>query len=119
MSAGILIRAYAVGFGDCILLRLPDGKDVRHVLIDFGRSPNDSASLARFPAIASDVAKTTGGHLDLVVMTHEHLDHLEGFHRERAIFDKMDVDQVWMGLPSHPESTTRTATHVRRRSCRM
>jgi hypothetical protein len=25
---------------------------------------------------------------------------MEGFYRERAVFDKMQVDQVWMGLPS-------------------
>ncbi|MFO1303189.1 MAG: hypothetical protein U1F54_05620 [Burkholderiales bacterium] len=100
MSAGISIRAYVVGFGDCILLKLPDGDEVRHVLIDFGRAPNDASSLDRFPAIAADIARQCKGHLDLVVVTHEHLDHMEGFYRERAVFDKMQVDQVWMGLPS-------------------
>lgn len=102
MSAAIEIRAYRVGFGDCILLRLPDGQNIRHVLIDFGRSPNDAVSLERFPAIALDITKRCDGHLDLIVMTHEHLDHIEGFYRERAIFDQMEVDQVWMSLPSHP-----------------
>jgi hypothetical protein len=103
MTAKIQIRAYTVGFGDCILLRLPDGSRKRSMLIDFGRAPNDPESLARFPAIAKDIAKVTGGHLDVVVMTHEHLDHIEGFYRERAIFDAMQVDQVWMSLPSHPD----------------
>src|SRR5262249_8583110 len=32
-----------------------------------------------------------------------HLDHMEGFYRERAIFDQMEVEQVWMSLPSHPD----------------
>ena len=103
MSAGISIRAYVVGFGDCILLKLPDGDLTRHVLIDFGRAPNDAPSLERFPAIATDIAKQCKGRLDLVIVTHEHLDHMEGFYRERAVFDKMQVDQVWMGLPSHPD----------------
>src|SRR5436305_6351589 len=35
-------------------------------------------------------------------MTHEHLDHMEGFYREREFFDAMQVDRVWMSLPSHP-----------------
>ena len=107
MTAPIEIRAYIVGFGDCILLRLPDGPRTRHVLIDFGRAPNDASSLERFPAIANDVAKQCNGHLDLIVVTHEHLDHLEGFYRQRAVFDQMQVDQVWMGLPSHPSYYTK------------
>lgn len=100
MNAGIDIRAYVVGFGDCVLLSLPDDKRLRHVLVDFGRAPNDSASLGRFPAIANDIAERCEGRLDLIVVTHEHLDHLEGFYREREVFDRIDVEQVWMGLPS-------------------
>lgn len=103
MSATIDIRAYVVGFGDCILLRLPDTPTPRHVLVDFGRAPNDADSLQRFPAIAKDIASECNGHLDLVVMTHEHLDHIEGFYRERQVFDQIDVDQVWMSLPSRPD----------------
>jgi len=106
MSAPIRVRAYVVGFGDCILLSLPDGSRTRHILIDFGRAPNDAGSLERFPAIAENIARECNNHLDLVVMTHEHLDHIEGFYRERAVFDRMDVDRVWMSLPSHPEYYT-------------
>ena len=101
--SGITIRAYVVGFGDCVLLSLPDGAATRHVLVDFGRAPNDAESLQRFPAIARDIEQVCHGHLDLVIATHEHLDHIEGFYRERAIFDRMRVDQVWLGLPSHPD----------------
>ena len=102
MSNAIQIRGYIVGFGDCILLRLPDGTQTRHLLFDFGRAPNDGASLARFPDIAKNIEKQCNGHLDLLVMTHEHLDHMEGFYREREIFDRMQVDRVWMSLPSAP-----------------
>ena len=101
--ATIRIRAYVVGFGDCLLVSLPDGAHERHVLFDFGRAPNDSGSLQRFPDIALDIEKQCNGRLDLLVVTHEHLDHMEGFYRERAIFNRMQVDQVWMGLPSHPD----------------
>ena len=64
MSGSITIRAYVVGFGDCILLSLPDGGATRHVLVDFGRAPNDAESLQRFPAIAADIEKVCNGHLD-------------------------------------------------------
>lgn len=103
MTSTIEIRGYVVGFGDCVLLRLPDGNQTRHILIDFGRAPNDPSSLARFPAIAQDIEKRCNGHLDLLVMTHEHLDHMEGFYREREIFNRIAVDRVWMSLPSQPD----------------
>lgn len=107
MNSGIAIRAYVVGFGDCVLLSLPDGERQRHILVDFGRAPNDAASLGRFPAIAKDIAERCKGRLDLIVMTHEHLDHMEGFYREREVFDHIDVDQVWMSLPSDPDYYSR------------
>jgi beta-lactamase superfamily II metal-dependent hydrolase len=103
MSRPILVRAYVVGFGDCILLTLPDGNQTRNILIDFGRAPNDASSLQRFPEIARDIARRTGKHLDLLIMTHEHLDHMEGFYREREVFDQFQVDRVWMSLPSDPD----------------
>lgn len=103
MSGAIRIRGYVVGFGDCVLLSLPDGAKTRHILVDFGRAPNDAESLGRFPAIAEDIARRCEGHLDLLVMTHEHLDHMEGFYRERKVFDRITVDRVWMSLPSDPD----------------
>jgi beta-lactamase superfamily II metal-dependent hydrolase len=106
MTNPIRIRGYVVGFGDCVLLHLPDGKETRHVLIDFGRAPNDPSSMERFPSIARDIEKQCDGRIDLLVLTHEHLDHLEGFYREREIFNRMDVERVWMSLPSDPNYYT-------------
>ena len=41
-----------------------------------------------------------------MIATHEHLDHIEGFYRERSVFGRIQVDQVWLGLPSHPKYYT-------------
>jgi hypothetical protein len=106
MTGTIWIRGYVVGFGDCILLSLPDGAQMRHMLIDFGRAPNDPSSLVRFPEIARDIEKQCNGKIDLLIVTHEHLDHVEGFYREREIFNRMQIERVWMGLPSHPDYYT-------------
>jgi len=99
----IVVRAYVVGFGDCILARIPDGRATRHVLVDFGRAPGKGAGTSMFEAVARDIARFCGNHLDLLVVTHEHLDHLEGFYHQRKVFDGVKVDHVWMGLPSHPD----------------
>ena len=99
----IRVRSYNVGFGDCFLVSIPDGGTTRHLLIDFGNAPGKASSNESFPAIAEDIEKETGGHLDVVIMTHEHLDHMEGFYSQRKIFKRIKVDQVWMSLPSHPD----------------
>ncbi len=101
-AAKILIRSYVVGFGDCILARFRDGKTVRHMLVDFGRAPGKGGGTSMFAPIARDVEELCGGRLDLLVMTHEHLDHMEGFHHQRRIFDRLRIGHVWMSLPSRP-----------------
>jgi hypothetical protein len=91
---GISLRMHQVGFGDCFLLSfiydhaLDDGRDERHVLIDFGstRFPDedDHAGADQHVAVAQAVAERTGGKLDAVVMTHRHKDHLSGFGHPQA-----------------------------------
>ena len=106
MSVQITVRAYNVRFGDCSLVSIKDGAIERHALIDFGNSPTavkrDAGKNDVFEPVARDIRTRTGGVLDLLVMTHEHLDHLEGFHHQRAIFNSMTVRQVWMSLMSRP-----------------
>ena len=36
MGAKLLVRSYNVGCGDCIYVRIPDGEDGFHILIDCG-----------------------------------------------------------------------------------
>jgi len=81
----LTLRAYNVGFGDCLLLTFhyPDFK--RRVLIDFGSSSapkNADAKYMRNVALAiQDQCQDAGGtaKLDAVVVTHRHSDHLSGF----------------------------------------
>jgi hypothetical protein len=71
-----------VGFGDCFLFtfhyrgRTGD----RHMLIDFGSTqhpPNARAGLKK--AIANDIAAVVGKPLHVLVATHRHADHINGF----------------------------------------
>jgi hypothetical protein len=86
----ISVRMYQVGFGDCFLLSfhyaaaLDDGRDVRHVLFDFGTNRWPKQHAARFPDIAEDIAARTAGFLDAVVITHRHKDHVAGYANAEA-----------------------------------
>ena len=81
----ISVCAYQVGFGDCILLSfhypaaLPDGRNSRHLLFDFGSIRWPKGHTARYPEIAADVSARTGGVLDAIVITHRHKDHIGGY----------------------------------------
>jgi hypothetical protein len=75
---------YQVGFGDCFLLtfeyprELPDGRRERHMLVDFGttRLP---AGAPRLADTANLILEHTNSELDVLVVTHRHKDHLQGF----------------------------------------
>jgi hypothetical protein len=77
------LRAYNVGFGDCLLLTLTydEGeRPVRSVLFDFGSTKlPDSRVKNHMEVIAKDIAAESGGKLDVVVATHRHADHISGF----------------------------------------
>jgi hypothetical protein len=103
----VLIRMYGQGFGDCFLLAFPrapgpdeeDGaEDARpvYVLIDCGVVAGTPDGPARMRSIVADINATTGGHLDLLIITHEHWDHLSGFVQAKALWEELTVDALWV-----------------------
>ncbi len=80
------VRVYNVRFGDAILLSVPDrdghGSPVtRHILIDVGNvaaSTEGGKDLVFRPVVEDVLNELDGRALDLYVMTHEHLDHVQG-----------------------------------------
>jgi len=79
------VRVYNVRFGDAFLISVPDrakgGKPkTRHILVDVGNSQSGEGGInAVFEPVIRDVQRATKGRpLDLYVMTHEHMDHVQG-----------------------------------------
>jgi hypothetical protein len=56
-------------------------------------------------AVAKDVLKEVNGQIDLLVITHEHFDHLSGFSVEKAGFlDKeLTIDKLWFAWTEDPK----------------
>jgi glyoxylase-like metal-dependent hydrolase (beta-lactamase superfamily II) len=46
--------------------------------------------------VAKNIAKETGGTLDVVVATHQHTDHLSGFKQARTEFTAMKMKRLWL-----------------------
>src|SRR5215213_4451856 len=97
-NAKVRIRMYHQGLGDCFLLTFfKGGKDKGdvHILIDCGtlghakkEEPANAAEAAQQKAdkvemidVIHDIAAETRNRLQLLVITHEHKDHVSGFNR--------------------------------------
>jgi beta-lactamase superfamily II metal-dependent hydrolase len=103
------VRMYRVGLGDCFLVTSYQEDKPRHMLIDCGMFAGSRLN----PAIAEkdvqaqvvkDIAAETGGNLDVVVVTHEHMDHVSIFNSAKSIFDGMTFGQAWFGWVEDPDN---------------
>lgn len=90
----ITLRAYNVLFGDALLVSWDEDDGLHHAWVDFGNFHNDANAV--FEKVYNDVLQRTAGKLDLLVITHRHLDHMEGFFSQRKRF-KTDftIQRLW------------------------
>jgi hypothetical protein len=116
MADKLLVRLFDVGLGDCIYCRIPkahhDGRDF-HILLDCG-----TLSAASLLAAAMDKLKPLlplidgKRRIDLLVVTHEHKDHMTGFGLK--IWDDFSFGAIWMNAamdPDHPEAEKAKKLH--------
>jgi beta-lactamase superfamily II metal-dependent hydrolase len=90
----IEIRAYNVLFGDCLLVSWDENDSKHHAWIDFGNFSNDPNAV--FTPVYSDILALTHGKLDLLVVSHKHMDHLEGFYSMRnQIANDFEIKSIW------------------------
>jgi hypothetical protein len=104
------LRAYNVGFGDCLLLSLTyDDQTKRHVLIDFGSTERPtSAPRDHMLRIADNIAAETSNKLDVLIATHRHADHISGFGDSKAgpIIEGLKPDLVVQPWTEDPDLET-------------
>jgi len=98
------VRMFRQGLGDCFLLTFNPGGDEKHVLVDCGTLGSKYTDV-KLPEVIADIDKTTGGHLHLVVATHQHQDHLSGFGKVADQFGAKEkkIDHVWMAWTENPK----------------
>lgn len=102
----VSVIMYNVGFGDCFLLRFSYSNDMqRQVLIDCGSTSKTKDQMAR---VVDKLVEDSGGHVDAVVATHRHKDHigafgLAGIGRKLEALNPEVVIQPWT---EHPDAET-------------
>jgi hypothetical protein len=87
--------------GDCFLLRFPAKSKTVHMLIDCGILQGMPGAKERARRIMANVQSVTS-RLDVLVVTHEHMDHLSGFAQTREFFDTIELDELWLAWTEDP-----------------
>ena len=98
----IKIRMYNTGsVGDCLLLLFYKANTLTFkMLIDCG---GWKAPPAKITQCANDIAKTCSNKIDLLLVTHQHEDHVSGFNLARPVFDNIQFGDVWLSWAENPK----------------
>ncbi len=106
------VRMYRQGLGDCLLLSLlrPGGTPF-HMMFDCGVILGTKNAGQILSTVVADVITETGGHVDVLVVTHEHYDHVAGFKLASDRFatagapseGKLSVGEVWYAWTEDPD----------------
>lgn len=110
------VRMYRIGLGDCFLLTFGGPDRNFHVLIDcgtLGAKETEQSDKVSVQAVVDDIYNTAKHridgtdkhHIDLVIATHEHWDHLSGFTQLRKLFKKdapLTIGEVWLAWTENP-----------------
>ncbi len=106
MSDKLRVRLYNIRFGDAVLVTVPDNGTTRHILIDVGNvlSGKGGDDAVFKPVVEAIKGELGDKPLDLYVMTHEHMDHIQGlpFAKEKAGLE-LKVDYAWITASAAPD----------------
>ena len=115
--ARIRVRMYRQGLGDCFLVSILRAPKPFHIMIDCGVILGSKNAGEVLTNVVKDIIATTGGAVDVLVVTHEHYDHVAGFNLAEPLFAKpgetkrgetnpakLSVGEVWFAWTEDPEN---------------
>src|SRR5712692_8962484 len=97
-SRSVTVRMFCQGLGDCFLLTIPqNGRRPYSILVDCGVAMGTPNAEVIMKQVVSKISKLTQGIVDLLVITHQHWDHVSGFVHAAAELkpDKIEFKHLW------------------------
>jgi hypothetical protein len=90
------VRMYCMGTGDCFIIKLFSGEtESCKIMIDCGVW---TGSEERLRPYIVDLKKYVNNEVDILIITHEHLDHVSVFNTCSELFTSdFKVGKIWMG----------------------
>ena len=94
----VKVRLYCQGVGDAFLLAFPtaDPAEPAYLLIDCGIAKGTPDREARSRRIVENIAAATGGRLDILVITHQHFDHISSFQDSWREWLEIQVENLYL-----------------------
>lgn len=117
-ASGVKVRMYRQGHGDCFLLAFRDDNgEPFYFLIDCGLKPGSEVR-HKIQDVVDDIGEATENHLNVVLITHEHQDHVNGFWNqsfgnEIERFENIAVDHLWLAWTEDPNDDVANALRQR------
>jgi hypothetical protein len=121
---GITVRMYRQGHGDCFLLSAcKENGGSFYMVIDCGlwtgSECGPECDKVTMREVVADIAESTAGKLDVLVITHEHMDHVSGFTAPKGAtegkfyWDAIEIDEVWLAWTEDPKDPDANALRKR------
>lgn len=99
----VTVRMFCQGLGDCFLITVPQaGAKKYSILIDCGVAMGTPQSDSIMKAVVAEVGRLTDGVVDLLVVTHQHWDHVSGFVQAAAELTKVTFKHLWLAWTECP-----------------
>lgn len=102
------VRMYCQGLGDCFLLTFKRGDKKFTMMIDCGVLHGTEKAKEKMQEVVKNIKSETGGTIDLVVVTHQHWDHISGFEQAQDVFDEITFEEVWLAWTEDPSNQMAT-----------
>ncbi len=111
------VRMYCMGTGDCFIVKFGnDESDVFTMMIDCGSC---SGGPKEFEPYVKNLADYVNKKIDLLIVTHEHNDHVNGFAKCASIFKQFEIKEAWFGWTENTEDPNGYAQKLKNKQGKM
>jgi hypothetical protein len=103
-SARVTVRMFCQGLGDCFLITAPQaGSRPYSILIDCGVAMGTPQADAIMQTVVKEIEALTDGLVDLLVVTHQHWDHVSGFVQAAQELGSITFKRLWLAWTEDPK----------------